>query len=140
MKFSEEVLAGYEVAKEARLKAYAKYSNFYVGTALKIKGHKEFISGCNVENSSYGATNCAERSAVFSAISQFGKCEFDYLVLVTDTHRPLCYPCALCLQVLSEFCPAGFPIYVGNLDGLVEKTSLGELLPRPFNDLLSIKV
>jgi cytidine deaminase len=129
----EALRPAWEAAVKARAHAHAPYSHFRVGAALTMSGVPHPIPGCNVENASFGGTVCAERSAVFAAVAHEGAKpgSFDYLVLVTDTKTPT-VPCAFCLQVLAEFCPAGFPIYLGNLDGITERTTLGDLLPRPF--------
>ncbi|WP_176714150.1 cytidine deaminase [Orenia metallireducens] len=87
-------------ATEAREKAYVPYSNFKVGAALLTKDG-EIYTGCNVENSSYGLSNCAERTAIFKAISE-GKMEFEAIAIVADTKRP-CPPCGACRQVIVEF-------------------------------------
>jgi len=112
-------------------RAHAPYSRFQVGAALKLKGREGLIAGCNVENASYGATVCAERVAFQSAQAQVGTFDPEYLVLVTDTSPPVS-PCALCLQVMSEFCDPDFPIYISNLKGVHEVVRFGDLLSRPF--------
>ena len=93
------------------------------------------ISGCNVENASYGSTLCAERNAIFRAVAERGARpgDFAYIVLVTDTEE-LTVPCANCLQVMAEFCPPEFPIILSNLEGRAEAVPLGALLPRPFTN------
>jgi homotetrameric cytidine deaminase len=123
----------WEAARAARQRAHAPYSRFQVGAALRMHGVSDPIPGCNVENASYGGTVCAERNAVFTAVGRHGARpgDFTYLVLVTDTPEPT-VPCAFCLQVLAEFCPPPFPIFLGNLQGITEATRLGALLPRPF--------
>lgn len=121
----------YKVAKKARENSYSPYSHFAVGAALKIKGSEVIIPGCNVENASFGGTICAERAAILSAISQFGRVGFEYLVVVTDT-TPASLPCAFCLGVLAEFCKPDFPIHLANLDGIERTVTLGDLLPHPF--------
>lgn len=89
-----------EKAKEAKEKAYAPYSNFPVGAALLTK-EGEIFTGCNIENASYGATNCAERTAFFKGISE-GYKEFSALAIVSD-HPGFTYPCGICRQVIQEF-------------------------------------
>ncbi len=89
-----------EVARKVSKRAYAPYSGYKVGAALKTKSGKIF-SGCNVENASYGLTNCAERTAVFKAISE-GENEFVEIVIFTDSDK-LPTPCGACRQVLAEF-------------------------------------
>lgn len=124
----------WEAACAARGRAYAPYSRFTVGAALRLRHHPEPIGGCNVENASYGSTLCAERNAVFRAVAQAGARpgDFAYLVLVTGTDKPT-VPCANCLQVLAEFCPPDFPLILSNLRGDADAVPLGALLPRPFN-------
>jgi homotetrameric cytidine deaminase len=112
-------------------RAHAPYSRFRVGAALKIKGQDALIAGCNVENASYGATVCAERVAMMSAQAQYGAFEPEYLVLVTDTN-PAVSPCAMCLQVFSEFCDPDFPIFLANRQGVQEQVLFRDLLARPF--------
>src|SRR5690606_1032354 len=129
---SAEVKKAYECAKAVQKNAYAPYSNFLVGAAFKIKGRDEYITGCNVENASYGATVCAERGAVQTAVAKLGgKPEFDFLVVVTNTN-PCIGPCALCLQVLSEFVPRDFVIYFANQNEIQTKVEFQELLGKPF--------
>ena len=118
-------------ATEARTHSYSPYSKFKVGAALKIKGKDIYVPGCNVENASFGGTWCAERSAVVSAVSQYGKVEFESITIVTDTNPPA-YPCAFCRGVLSEFCEGDLVVYLANPDGVKLTTTLGELLPHPF--------
>lgn len=124
------------LAHEARRKAYAPYSNFQVGAALYTRDGQVY-SGCNVENASYGATNCAERTAVFKAISE-GVREFDRIAIVGGTGddiMPRCFPCGICRQVLSEFCdPDTFRILVEEADGSVTSYRLAELLPKAFGN------
>ena len=117
-----------EMAKEARKNAYAPYSNFKVGAALLTKSGRVF-TGCNVENSSFGASMCAERVAVFKAVNE-GEREFQAIAVVTDTKEPA-MPCGLCRQVLSEF-SLDIKIYAANLDGDVRETTLKDLLPYAF--------
>ncbi len=124
----------FAAALQARERAYAPYSGFRVGAAFKVAGTDSPIAGCNVENASFGATICAERNALFQKIALFGKePSFEYLILLADTVGPV-VPCAQCLQVLAEFCPQEFTLYLGNLEGILEKTTLRDLLPRPFTE------
>lgn len=120
--------AAHKVACEARDRAYAPYSRFLVGAAL-ILDDGEIVPGCNVENSSFGVTVCAERNAFFAAAGRHGKPRPNALVLVTD---PEATPCGLCLQVMAEFCPPEFPVYLSTPGKLGAKTELRALLPRPF--------
>lgn len=124
------------LAMRARKQAYAPYSSFAVGAAL-LTGAGEVVLGCNVENASYSLSNCAERTAVFSAIamakSEQGR-QFLALAVVADTARPI-PPCGACRQVLAEFCPDHMPVYLANLKGDRLVTTVGDLLPAPFNKL-----
>jgi len=120
-----------EAAANVMARAYAPYSKFRVGSAL-ITEDGQIVTGCNVENSSFGLTNCAERTALFSAIAS-GRTKFKAIAIVADgDQKP--YPCGACRQVLAEFCPPTMPVYVasrGNLDTF-QRTTLGELLPKAF--------
>lgn len=124
--------AAWEFACANRKKAHAPYSKFYVGAALKLKGVSELIPGCNVENASYGATVCAERTAFQVARALYGDFEPEFLMLVTDT-SPAAAPCALCLQVFSEFCDGSFPIYLANTKGIQKLVHFDSLLPIRFD-------
>ena len=125
----------YKTAVEARERAHAPYSGFKVGAALSVKGVEKIYPGCNVENASYGGTVCAERTAMFNAVAENGKIPFEFCVVVTDTDFAT-PPCALCLQVFSEFCSPDFPIYLGTVkEGIQKKMLLKELLPVPFNKI-----
>ena len=115
-------------AKEAQKNAYSPYSKFSVGAALLSKNGKIYI-GCNVENSSFTPTCCAERVAVFSAVAD-GQREFSAIAIVGDTAP--CMPCGVCRQVLSEFCDNSMPIIFEGKDGEPQSISLGELLPHSF--------
>jgi len=110
-------------------KAYVPYSNFPVGAALLTKEGEVFL-GCNIENASFGLTNCAERTAIFKAVSE-GKMEFDYLVVTGDTDAPIS-PCGACRQVLAEFCSPDMPVLLTNNKGNKQITTVGELLPGAF--------
>jgi cytidine deaminase len=117
----------YEEARKAAEFAYAPYSHFRVGAALLSEDGTVF-TGCNVENRSYGLTICAERNAVFHAVSK-GKQKFTALAIATpDSDYPV-GPCGACRQVLSEFMAPGAPIYFGGGKGEKITTTIGELLP-----------
>lgn len=121
-----------EAAVAVREHAYAPYSDFCVGAAL-LAGDGRVFTGCNVENAGFTPTNCAERTAVFKAISE-GVREFAAIAVVggkSGTLSPLCAPCGVCRQVLAEFCPADFPVILGTPDKL-HVTTLGELFPLAF--------
>ncbi|MCD5322946.1 MULTISPECIES: cytidine deaminase [Pontibacillus] len=119
-----------ERAKEVRNKAYVPYSKFPVGAAIRMKSGKVY-EGCNIENAAYPVTCCAERVAIFKAISE-GETEFEELVVVADTNRPV-PPCGSCRQVISEFFTQDTNVHTTNLDGEVKTLTVGELLPYSFN-------
>ncbi|TVR67459.1 MAG: cytidine deaminase [Spirochaetaceae bacterium] len=123
-------------ARKARENAYAPYSGFRVGAAIRLAGSGEIIAGCNVENVSYGATICAERTAILRAIARAGpdrvRGSVEDLVVVTDADPPA-VPCALCLQVLQEFCTPHLRIHLADLERIHRTLTLGELLPYPFS-------
>lgn len=123
----------YKVALEARSHAHAPYSKFQVGAAL-VDSEGHIYHGCNVENASFGATVCAERTAILSSIAQHGHRDYSFIVVVCNTN-PVTVPCALCLQVLSEFVGANFPVFLGDLEGIKKEVRFGNLLPMPFNTL-----
>jgi len=118
------------VAKKAMERAYAPYSNYKVGAALVCSDGTVF-KGCNIENASYGLTNCAERTAIFSAIAA-GKKEFK-AIAIAASGEPTPFPCGACRQVLAEFCGPDFPIYVASGADTYETTTLDELLPHSFD-------
>lgn len=116
-------------ARQAREHARAPFSEFRVGAAVRTKSGRTF-GGCNVENASYGLTICAERVAIFKAISE-GEREFDAIAVVTDAEA-LTPPCGACRQIIWEFC-GDVPVILANLKGKVERESSAKLLPRPFD-------
>ena len=115
-------------AEKATERAHAPYSNYRVGAALLCSDETVFM-GCNIENASFGLTNCAERTAVFSAIAA-GKTKFKAIAIAASS-KPAPFPCGACRQVLAEFCGPDFPIYVSGVNGC-ESITLGELLPHSF--------
>lgn len=121
-------------AIQVQNKAHAPYSNFHVGAALKVKGSDKVYYGCNVENASYGATVCAERTAFQTSIADNGKQDYEFLIVVTNTN-PAIGPCGLCLQVISEFCAPDFPIYLANPQGIQRKILFKDLLASPFSKI-----
>jgi len=115
-------------AVEARKSAYAPYSRFFVGAAILGKSGKVY-RGCNVENASYGLTNCAERVAIANAVSQ-GESEFEKLAISVKGGGS---PCGACRQVINEFCSPGMLVLMADENGVLAKEiSLGELLPESF--------
>ena len=121
-----------DVALEARLRAYAPYSSFLVGAALRLASG-EVVSGCNVENLSFGLTMCAERVCVGKAIAQ-GEKSFQALAIVADTETPI-VPCGACRQVLAEFAPT-LVITSWTVAGQSQEFSLADLLPLPNQGIL----
>ena len=117
-------------AIEARSTAYVPYSKFPVGAALQAADGTVY-TGCNIENAGYSLTNCAERTAVFKAVSEGNK-TFTALAVSADTPGPVS-PCGACRQVLAEFCPPDMPVYLTNLKGDVQETTISELLPGAFS-------
>lgn len=117
-----------KAATEARFAAYAPYSNFRVGAAL-LTTDSQMFTGCNIENASYGLANCAERTAVFKAVSE-GKRDFKAIAVVGDSPEP-CSPCGACRQVLVEFSP-NMAVVLANPEGEFELFTAEELLPGFF--------
>ena len=130
---SERARSEYETliadAISARQNAHAAYSNFRVGAALRATSGRIF-GGCNVENATYGLTICAERVAIFKAISE-GERGFNAIAVVTDTDA-LTPPCGACRQLIWEFC-GDVPVILANLKGKIEMTRMKELFPKPFD-------
>lgn len=118
-----------DAAIDARHHAYIPYSSFAVGAAL-LTHSGDIVSGCNVENASYGLCNCAERTAIFSAVAQ-GQRQFAAIAVAADTSEPVS-PCGACRQVLAEFCDADTRILLTNLTGDVRECTISELLPGAF--------
>jgi cytidine deaminase len=118
-----------ESAKQVREKAFAPFSKFKVGAAVQTKSGKVF-TGCNIESASYGLTVCAERVAIWKAVSE-GEKEFTNLAVVVDT-EDLTPPCGACRQIIWEFC-GDVPVTFANLKGDVETVQMKELLPRAFD-------
>jgi cytidine deaminase len=118
-----------EAATAARLQSVAPFSNFLVGAALQTKAGKVY-TGCNVESASYGLTVCAERVAIWKALSE-GERDFTDLVVVADTES-LTPPCGTCRQIIWEFAKHA-RIVLANLNGQSEEVSIKDLLPRAFD-------
>ena len=117
------------VAREARERAVAPFSNFKVGAALVAKGGRVY-GGCNVENASYGLTVCAERVALLKALSE-GERVFEMIVVVADTADPT-PPCGACRQLLWEYC-GDIPVVLANLQKVTGRHQMRDLLPLPFD-------
>lgn len=118
-----------QVAYDMLDKAYVPYSKFPVGAAILTDSGKIY-GGCNIENAAYSLGNCAERTALFSAIAQ-GDHSFQCLVVTGHTDEPIS-PCGACRQVISEFCSPEMPVFLMNSQGLVHETTVGTLLPGAF--------
>jgi cytidine deaminase len=116
-------------ARRARMQAVAPYSHFAVGAALMAKDGT-IHSGCNIENASYGLTVCAERVALWKALSE-GARQFSRIVVVTDTATPTA-PCGACRQLLWEFC-GDIEVVIANTTDLVARHRLRDLFPHPFD-------
>jgi cytidine deaminase len=114
-------------AKEAYLNSYAPYSHFFVGAAL-LTTEGEVYQGCNIENASYGATNCAERTAIFKAVSE-GKRDFCKIAIAAKDGSTA-YPCGICLQVMNEFMPEAEVVL--EVAGQIKVFGVKELLPYGF--------
>jgi len=119
-------------ARAARERAIAPYSHFKVGAALRLKDGR-IVTGCNVENASYGLTVCAERVALLKALSD-GFREFSMIAVVADTDNPT-PPCGPCRQLLWEYC-GDIPVVLANLTDIKAHHQLGDLLPHPFDGRL----
>lgn len=116
-------------ARQTRENAHAAYSNFRVGAALRATSGRIF-GGCNVENATYGLTVCAERVAIFKAISE-GERGFDAIAVVTDADS-LTPPCGACRQLIWEFC-GDIPVILANLKNKSEVIAMHALFPKPFD-------
>ena len=116
-------------ASKVRENAHAKFSNFKVGAALRTPGGKIY-PGCNIENATFGLTLCAERVAIFKAVSE-GERRFDAIAVVTDTDV-LTSPCGACRQIIWEFC-GDIPVILANLQGKTEILRMSQLFPKPFD-------
>lgn len=119
-----------EKAKEAMKKSYSPYSNFKVGAALLTFTGEVFI-GCNIENASFGATNCAERTAIFKAVSE-GFRDFKKIAIISES-EDYTAPCGICRQVISEF-TLSIEVILANKNGDYIKKELEELLPLAFTN------
>jgi len=127
-----------QAALDARENAYAPYSRYHVGAAL-LTATGKIYQGCNIENASFGATNCAERTAFFKAVSE-GSTEFQAIAIVggpadggmNSQYSDYAYPCGICRQVMQEFCQSNFVILVARSVEDYKKYTLQELLPYGF--------
>jgi cytidine deaminase len=117
-------------AIEARELAYVPYSRFKVGAAV-LTEQGDVIRGCNIENAAYSLCNCAERTAIFKALSD-GVKSFKRMAVVADTPAPVA-PCGACRQVMAELCPPDMEIIMGNIKGDILIRTVAELLPGAFS-------
>lgn len=120
-----------DIAVEALDKAYVPYSHFPVGACLVTKEGKTY-QGLNIENASYGLSNCAERTAFFKAVSE-GERAFSHLVIAGHTPGPIS-PCGACRQVMAEFCDPAMPVTLVGDNGVIKETTVEGLLPYSFTD------
>lgn len=118
-----------DVAVAALAKTYTPYSHFPVGACLVTKSGRTY-QGVNIENASYGLTNCAERTAFFKAVSE-GERAFDHLVIAGHTQEPIS-SCGACRQVMAEFCAPDMPVTLIGDHGVQKQTTVGALLPYTF--------
>ena len=122
----------YNLAESARKRAYAPYSHFTVGAALLTKSGKVYL-GCNIENAAYGAVNCAERTAFFTAVCE-GERDFAAIAIAGGREGEVgdvCAPCGICRQVMAEFCTPDFEVVLAFGEG-VRSYRLDEILPLSF--------
>lgn len=123
-----------EKAIEARSKSYSPYSKFKVGAAILLK-NGDYVLGCNVENVSYGLTNCAERTALFKMVSDgYAKDDVVAMAIVGDTENPIA-PCGACRQVMLELLNANTPIIMANMNGKYIETKVVDLVPYIFGGI-----
>ena len=119
----------FNAAQKAKENAYAPYSNFHVGAAL-VTDNGKFFSGCNVENTSYGLTICAERNAIFQMVAA-GEHKIAEILIIGDSEEFL-PPCGACRQVMAEFSNSDTVVYMLNKYGESKKVSMAEILPYTF--------
>lgn len=120
-----------EIAVAALDQAYVPYSHFPVGACLVTADGKTY-QGVNIENASFGLTNCAERTAFFKAVSE-GERNFQHLVVAGHTPEPIS-PCGACRQVMSEFCDPSMPVTLVGDEGVIKEMTVSQLLPYSFTD------
>lgn len=123
-----------QTARNVLEHSYSPYSNFPVGAAFLTRDG-EVYTGVNVENVSFGATNCAERSAIFTAISQGVKPKSFIALAIAGETEDFLPPCCLCRQVLVELCASDMPVYLTRQDGAIHETTLEKLVPYSFETL-----
>jgi cytidine deaminase len=119
-----------EAAKKALETAYVPYSKFRVGAAILTKSGKVY-TGCNVEIASFGATNCAERTGIFKAVSEEGKIEIVKIAIASDDEDYI-YPCGICRQVMAEFADDDMQLICSKKNGEYKTIRFGDILPNAF--------
>ncbi|HEX2926918.1 MAG TPA: cytidine deaminase [Ruminiclostridium sp.] len=117
-------------ARKAMETAYVPYSNFRVGAALVTSSGRVY-TGCNVEIASFGATNCAERTAIFKAVSEEGRIKIDKIAIASDDEGYI-YPCGICRQVMAEFADDEMEVICTKNNGEFRKIRFGDILPNAF--------
>ncbi len=127
---------GHATAIRCYERAYAPYSHFRVGAAIKARGITEFFGGCNIENASLGATICAERVALGALIAAVGQQPIEWVMVVSSAKDPV-PPCGICRQTLSEFCDDQALFYLATPQQIVHTLSFGELYPYSFRSFSS---
>ncbi len=135
MQIDKNVKKAFTMAQKVLKNSYSPYSQLQVASVIKLKGMDQYIPGVNVENGSFGATICAERSAIVSGRSQWGikfKPEFIVIISSFNGQSPI-PPCGMCLQVLSEFTKPDFKIYLGDTKNITVSLGLKDFLPRAFS-------
>lgn len=131
---SKEIVDLIAKAKEARLKAYAPYSKFLVGAAA-LMNDGSYVLGCNVENVSYGLSNCAERTCLFSMIAQgLSPKDVKMFCIIGSTNEPIS-PCGACRQVMDELLLPETPVILANLNGDYKTYLVKDLLPYQFKEI-----
>ncbi len=131
--FSKEVKQVHAEVVAAIGRSHAPYSKLHVCSGVQLKGQPHAVIGVNVENASYGGTICAERSALVSAVSQYGPVlDLEFIVVISDVQQGPIPPCGLCLQALREFVSDDFKVYLGDLKSVIKEYRFKELLPVSF--------
>ncbi|MBD64213.1 MAG: cytidine deaminase [Halobacteriovoraceae bacterium] len=138
MKVDKKVQEALELAIKARKNAYADLTKVKVGAAIKIKGHDEIYSGCNVEYIVTGISTCAERNALGNIVTHKGKPELEFVVVTSNT-EPALYPCGVCLQAMAEFCQSDLKIYIADDTQVIDQTTFKDLMPHQYSELPKVK-
>lgn len=125
-------------ATKCRDNAYAPYSKFQVGAAI-LFNDGTLVGGCNVENISYGLSNCAERTAIFRAVAEGKDLKTAKMFCVIGSTAKPISPCGACRQVMAEFFPKDMPVLLANLKGDITETTVGNLLPYSFEEIEDVK-